>query len=412
MKIYLVGGAVRDKRLGTDYTERDWVVVGARPEALEARGYTPVGKDFPVFLHPHTKEEYALARTERKTGPGYTGFECHSDPSVTLEEDLERRDLTINAMAEDAEGHLIDPYGGARDLEQRLLRHVSPAFAEDPVRILRVARFAARYHHLGFRVAPQTQALMHQMVTSGEVDHLVPERVWKELERVLGERHPAVFIRCLRDCGALGRLIPELDALFGVPQPAEHHPEIDTGEHCLMALEQAARLSETSRVRFATLLHDLGKGLTPKADWPRHPGHEARGLPLVKDVCQRLGAPKEHQTLALLATEYHTHCHRALDLKPTTLLKLLKATDAFRRPQQFENFLLCCEADSRGRTSLEQHPYPQADYLRRALETCQNIDNRRIAEQGYTGKAFGEALDRERLERLTRLRQAKQQAGQ
>jgi len=277
MKVYLVGGAVRDKRLGYDYRERDWVVVGARPEELEAQGYTPVGRDFPVFLHPRTKEEYALARTERKTGPGYTGFECHSDPGVTLEEDLERRDLTINAMAEDSEGHLIDPYGGARDLEQRLLRHVSPAFAEDPVRILRVARFAARYHHLGFRVAPQTQALMRQMVASGEVDHLVPERVWKELERALGERHPAVFIRCLRDCDALGRLLPELDALFGVPQPAEHHPEIDTGEHCLMALEQAGQLSQASQVRFATLLHDLGKGLTPQADWPRHPGHEAFG---------------------------------------------------------------------------------------------------------------------------------------
>jgi len=412
MKVYLVGGAVRDKRLGYNYRERDWVVVGARPEELEAQGYTPVGKDFPVFLHPRTKEEYALARTERKTGPGYTGFECHSDPDVTLEQDLERRDLTINAMAEDAQGRLIDPYGGARDLEQRLLRHVSPAFAEDPVRILRVARFAARYHHLGFRVAPQTQALMRQMVASGEVDHLVPERVWKELERALGERHPAVFIRCLRDCDALGRLLPELDTLFGVPQPAEHHPEIDTGEHCLMALEQAAQLSQASQVRFATLLHDLGKGLTPQADWPRHPGHETRGLPLVKAVCQRLGAPRDYRALALLAAEYHTHCHRARELKPATLLKLLKAADAFRRPGQFEDFLLCCEADARGRTGLEQRPYPQANYLRRALETCQNIDNRRIAEQGYTGKAFGEALDRERLARLSQLRQAEQQASQ
>lgn len=404
MQIYLVGGAVRDKLLGYPYSERDWVVVGARPEELEAQGYTPVGRDFPVFLHPETREEYALARTERKTAPGYTGFQFHTAPDVTLEQDLERRDLTINAIAEDEHGERVDPYSGERDLRDKVLRHVSPAFAEDPVRILRVARFAARYHHLGFTVAEDTLQLMRQMVESGEVDHLVPERVWKEMERALGERRPEIFIQTLRDCGALARILPEVDALFGVPQRAEHHPEIDTGIHCLMVLQQAAQLSEDARVRFAALVHDLGKGTTPESDWPRHIGHEQRSIALVKQLCRRVAAPNDYKALALLAAEYHTHSHRALELKPATVLKLLKVADAFRRPERFEQFLLCCIADSRGRTGFEQREYPQADYLRRALEQCRSIDNRRIAEQGYTGKEFGEALDRERLARLAALK--------
>lgn len=406
MNIYLVGGAVRDKRLGYPYSERDWVVVGARPEEMEAQGFTPVGKDFPVFLHPKTREEYALARTERKTAPGYTGFQFHTAPDVSLEEDLARRDLTINAMAEDRDGNLVDPYGGAKDLENKTLRHVSPAFVEDPVRVLRVARFAARYHHLGFTIAEETLALMRQMVDSGEVDHLVPERVWKEMEKSLGERHPDVFVQSLRDCGALAKILPEVDALFGVPQPEQHHPEIDTGVHCLMVLQQAAVLSNAIPVRFAALVHDLGKGTTPQEEWPRHIGHEKRTLPLLDTLCERIAAPKEHKRLARLVAEYHTHCHRALELKPTTLLKVMKAADAFRKPEQFDSYLLCCEADARGRTGLEQRDYPQADYMRTALRACQAIDNREIAAQGFTGKAFGEALDRERLARLQALKRA------
>lgn len=407
MQIYLVGGAVRDKLMDYPYSERDWVVVGARPEELEAQGYTPVGKDFPVFLHPKTREEYALARTERKTGPGYTGFQFHTAPNISLEDDLERRDLTINAMAEDEHGNLVDPYGGARDLEQKQLRHVSPAFAEDPVRVLRVARFAARYHHLGFRIADETLTLMKAMVTSGEVDHLVAERIWKEMERALGERDPDVFITSLRECGALERILPEVEALFGVPQTAEHHPEVDTGIHCLMVLRQAAQLSELTLVRFAALVHDVGKGTTPESEWPRHIGHEHRSLPLVKQLCSRISAPKEYRTLALLAAEYHTHCHRALELKPRTVLKLLKAADAFRRPERFEQFLLCCQADAQGRKSFEQRPYPQADYLRQALATCREIDNREIAKRGFVGQEFGEELDRERLARLAAIRPAR-----
>ncbi|MDQ2077584.1 multifunctional CCA addition/repair protein [Marinimicrobium sp. ABcell2] len=406
MKIYLVGGAVRDKLLGYPHHERDWVVVGARPEELEAQGFIPVGKDFPVFLHPKTKEEYALARTERKTGPGYTGFSFHSSPEVTLEEDLRRRDLTINAMAEDDSGQLVDPYGGREDLQRKLLRHVSPAFAEDPVRVLRVARLAARYHHLGFRIAPETVELMKQLVDNGEVDHLVAERIWKETERALMEKSPEVFITSLRDCGALARIMPELDALFGVPQPAEHHPEIDTGEHCLMVLQQAVRMNGSARVRFAALTHDLGKGATPPAEWPKHIGHEQRSLSLVNELCERLAAPKEFRELARLAAQYHTHGHRAMELKPSTVLKLFKAADAFRRPTRFEEFLLCCEADARGRTGFEDRPYPQANYLRSALARCRAIDNGEIAAQGFTGKAFGQALDKERLRQLSKVKSA------
>lgn len=404
MKIYRVGGAVRDKLLGYPSSENDWVVVGTSPQALEALGYTAVGKDFPVFLHPHSKEEYALARTERKSGHGYGGFTFYCGAEITLEEDLQRRDLTINAMAEDEQGNIIDPYGGQQDLAARLLRHVAPAFTEDPLRILRVARFAARYAHLGFTVAPETLNLMTDIVTAGEVDHLVKERIWKETERALGERAPEVFIQTLRDCGALPRLMPEVDRLFGVPQTAIHHPEIDTGIHTLMSLQQACLLSASTQVRFATLMHDLGKGLTPQTEWPRHIGHETRSLPLVNALCARIAAPREYRELALLVAELHTHCHRALELKPSTLLKLLKQVDAIRRPQRWEAFLLCCEADARGRTGFETRAYPQADYLRQALACCQAIDVRAIAAQGFNGQAFGDELDRQRLHVLTQLK--------
>ncbi len=404
MKIYLVGGAVRDKLLKQPSPDKDWVVVGASTEQMLQAGYQPVGKDFPVFIHPQTKEEYALARQERKTGRGYTGFEFCTSPSISLEEDLLRRDLTINAMAIDEEGKLIDPYKGLQDLEQRKLRHVSNAFQEDPVRILRVARFAARYHHLGFTIAEETLTLMNSMVLNGEVDHLVPERVWKELVRALAEPSPHVFIESLRACDALKRLMPELDALFGVPQPEQHHPEIDTGIHSLMSLQCATKLSDCTEVRFAALIHDLGKGTTPKDQLPRHIDHEARGVPLIKTLCQRLGAPNQHRDLALLAGEFHTHCHRALELKPATLLKTLKRLDAVRRPERFEQFCLCCKADARGRTGFENHNYPQAEYLRSALQLLQKVDTRIFIRQGLEGAAFGEALHKHRLELLTDLK--------
>ena len=404
MKTYLVGGAVRDKLLGRTVTEYDWVVVGSNPEDMHRQGFTPVGKDFPVFLHPDTKEEYALARTERKTGKGYGGFSFYCGQDVTLEDDLIRRDLTINAMAEDEHGNIIDPYHGRADLNARLLRHVSPAFAEDPVRILRIARFAARYHTYGFTVANETMMLMQTMVTKGEVDHLVAERVWKETERALGEPHPEIFIDVLRECDALAHLFPEIDALFGVPQTATHHPEIDTGIHTLMSLQQAVKLSPSTCVRFATLLHDLGKAKTPPAEWPRHIAHEDRSLPLVKQLCERIAAPKDYKELALMVAQWHTHCHRALELKPATLLKVLQSNDAFRRPERFEQFLLCCEADARGRTGFEERDYPQAHFFRRALNAAQSIDIAAIQAQGFTGKAFGDEVSRQRLQNLLQLK--------
>ncbi len=404
MKTYLVGGAVRDKLLGREPKEKDWVVVGSTPEEMHRLGFAPVGKDFPVFLHPHTKEEYALARTERKTGHGYSGFSFYCGSEVSLEEDLIRRDLTINAMAEDETGKIIDPYNGQQDLAHRLLRHVSPAFAEDPVRILRIARFAARYHYLGFRVADETIQLMQMMVDNGEVDHLVAERVWKETERALGESHPDIFIEVLRSAKALARLFPEIDALFGVPQTAQHHPEIDTGVHTLMSLQQAAKLTRSTCVRFAALLHDVGKAKTPPDEWPRHIAHEDRSLPLVKQLCERIAAPKEYKDLALMVAQWHTHCHRALELKPATILKVLQSTDAFRRPERFEQFLLCCEADARGRTGFEDRDYPQADFFRAALSAAQNIDVAAIQAQNLTGKAFGDAVNQQRLRNLMALK--------
>ncbi|GAA5525767.1 multifunctional CCA protein [Microbulbifer aestuariivivens] len=403
MNIYLVGGAVRDTLLNRPVHERDWVVVGGDEAAMKALGYTPVGKDFPVFLHPETGEEYALARTERKSGHGYGGFTVHAAPEVTLEQDLQRRDLTINAMAQSESGELIDPYGGRRDLEARRLRHVSPAFAEDPLRILRVARFAARYHHLSFTVADDTMALMRAMVAAGEVEHLVAERVWKEISRALTEPDPDIFIQVLRECGALGILLPEVERLFGVPQPPTHHPEIDTGKHLLLALKAAP---PQLPVRFAVLLHDLGKGITPQEVLPSHRGHEKAGLPLVKEVCRRLRVPRELTALATGVCEYHLHCHRAFELRPQTLMKMLRALDALRRPQRFEDFLLACEADARGREGLADREYPQVDYLRAVRAAAAAVSAQPLIEQGFEGAALGKALDRARIEAIARVKEA------
>jgi len=392
MQIYLVGGAVRDKLLGRPVVERDWVVVGARPEELLSQGYQQVGKDFPVFLHPQTHEEYALARTERKSGHGYTGFSFETAPTVTLEEDLQRRDLTINAMAEDENGRLIDPYNGLADLKAKQLRHVSDAFSEDPLRVLRVARFAARYASFGFEVAADTLALMRKITASGELTHLTPERVWKETEKALTEQHPEVYFQVLRDCNALKVLLPELDALFGVPQTPQHHPEIDTGVHSLMVLQQACLLSEDVGVRFAALIHDLGKGATDPAEWPRHIGHEHQGLQLISAACARLRVPRQIEKLALLVCQYHTHCHRALELRPVTLLKLLEALGCFRQGGYFNTFLLACEADARGRTGLENRAYPQPEYLREVCAAAQAISAKEWLGKGYQGEKLGQAM--------------------
>jgi tRNA nucleotidyltransferase (CCA-adding enzyme) len=403
MEIYLVGGAVRDKLLGLPVKDRDWVVVGATPEAMTALGYKIVGADFPVFLHPETKEEYALARTERKSGQGYKGFTVYAGSDVTLEQDLARRDLTINAMAEDAAGRLIDLFDGAADLKRGILRHVAPAFAEDPLRVLRVARFAARF---GYPVAHETQALMRTLVEAGEIETLVAERVWSELERALGEKQPVRFFEVLRECGALQRLLPELDALFGVPQPPEHHPEIDTGVHTLMVLVQATRLSTAARVRCAALLHDLGKGTTPASEWPKHIGHEERSAALVRDICGRLRVPNEYRDLAVLVARYHTHCHRAAELRDSTLLETLEAIDAFRRPERIEGFVLACEADARGRTGHEERPYPQADIFRLAYQAARAVDTAAIAS-GRSGPQIGEAIRLARIDAIHHARVAR-----
>ena len=400
MKTYLVGGAVRDELLDYPHKEKDWVVVGATPEEMLAAGFQQVGKDFPVFLHPETKEEYALARTERKTSPGYKGFDVHATPEVTLEQDLLRRDLTINALAKDEAGEIIDPFNGLQDIHDRILRHVSPAFAEDPVRILRVARFAARYLHLGFIVADETMQLMKQMVEDGEVDALVPERVWQEMEKALGERSPSRFIEVLRDCGALERILPELDRLFGVPQPEEHHPEVDTGIHTLMVLQQACRLSDDTVVRFAALMHDLGKGVTPESEWPHHIEHEARGADIVLDVCKRLRIPNEYRDLAELTARFHLHYHRALELKPSTVVKTLEQLDAFRKPQRFEKFLLASEADARGRPGHEDSTFPQGAYFRMAFEQAQKVDIKSLVEQGYSNRVLADKIREERTRRV------------
>jgi len=399
---------VRDELLGLPVMDRDWVVVGATVQEMLDLGYRLVGKDFPVFLHPQTHEEYALARTERKVGPGYKGFTVHAAPDVTLEEDLRRRDLTINAMALAPDGDLIDPFGGSADLKRRLLRHVSPAFSEDPVRILRVSRFAARFAPLGFEVADETLALMRAMVEAGEVDALVPERVWTELVRALGEQRPSRFFEVLRSCGALRPLFPELDSLFGVPQPRPHHPEIDSGVHALQVLDRAAQLSNEPRVRFAALLHDVGKGATPPEQWPRHIGHEQRGPALIEALCQRLRAPKDYRELALLAAKYHGVCLRAEELRPATLLDTLQSLDAFRRPRRFEQFLLACEADFSGRPGDEQQPCHQTALLRHLFQVARTVDAAALAAQGLQGEALAAEL---RQQRIAAIRGARAQDG-
>ncbi|MGA6107568.1 multifunctional CCA addition/repair protein [Pseudomonas solani] len=408
MQIYKVGGAVRDRLLGRPVTEVDWVVVGATAEEMLEQGFKPVGADFPVFLHPQSGEEYALARTERKSGRGYGGFTFFANPDVSLEEDLIRRDLTVNAIAEDEHGTLVDPYGGRRDLEQRILRHVSPAFAEDPLRVLRVARFAARYAPLGFSVATETIALMREIAESGELDALTAERSWKEISRALMEPRPDVFIQVLRDCGALQAWMPELDALFGVPQPEHHHPEVDSGLHVLAVLQQCAEHDQPLAVRWACLLHDLGKGETPEEEWPRHIAHEQRGLKLIQQVNERCKAPRDCQELAMLVGEFHTHAHRATELRASTLAELLARFDVYRRPQRFEEFIAACEMDARGRHGLEQREYPQADYLRGAAEAARAVAVQPLLEKGYKGAELGEAL---RLERLKALKAYKEGAG-
>jgi len=397
MEVYLVGGAVRDELLGVPVRERDWVVVGATPAELERRGFRPVGRDFPVFLHPETREEYALARTERKTGPGYRGFEVHFAPDVTLEEDLGRRDLTINAMARDRDGRLVDPHGGLKDLEEKRLRHVSAAFAEDPVRILRVARFAARFARLGFSVARETNDLMCDMVAAGEVDALVPERVWQETHRALAEPRPDAFLQVLRECGALARIYPEIDSLWGVPQPERWHPEVDTGEHMLLVMRQAARLTDSPRVRFAALMHDLGKGTTPPELWPRHIGHEERGATLVRRLSERLRVPTDFRHLAELTARWHGLAHRALELRPATILQLLEHCDAFRRPERFREFLVACEADFRGRPGWETRPYPEAELLASALDAASVVSAGAQERRGLDGEQIGELLRRKRV---------------
>jgi tRNA nucleotidyltransferase (CCA-adding enzyme) len=404
MQVYLVGGAVRDGLLGRGVRERDYVVVGADPDELLKGGYKPVGRDFPVFLHPETHFEYALARRERKTGPGYRGFVTDFSSDITLEEDLLRRDLTINAMAQRDDGTLIDPYGGRADLEARVLRHVSPAFSEDPVRILRVARFAARFAGLGFRVHDSTRELMRGMVAAGEVTALVPERVWQETERAMGESQPQVYFQVLRDCGALAAIFPEVDRLFGVPQPPQWHPEIDTGVHVMLCLKRAAELDAPSTVRFAALAHDLGKGTTPREQWPKHIMHESRGLPLVDALCTRLRVPTAHTELARMTCKQHTNVHRALELRPETVLSLLEDCDAFRRPDRFSELLLACQCDAQGRTGLENSPYPQREYLEAARTAAAGAQLTAEEMNGLAGPAIAKAISQRRLQVLTELK--------
>jgi len=393
----MVGGAVRDELLGLPVKDRDWVVVGSSPQAMLDAGFKPVGKDFPVFLHPDSHEEYALARTERKTARGYAGFSFNTDPAVTLEQDLQRRDLTINAIARDADGRLVDPFGGQRDINARRLRHVSPAFVEDPVRLLRIARFLARFHDRGFRIAASTCELMRTMVDNGEADALVVERVWQEIKHALETSLPRVFFEALRDCGALKAILPELDALFGVPQPAKWHPEIDTGLHTLLVLQQACLLSADSTTRFAALCHDFGKALTPVDKWPHHAGHEDDSAMLTEKFCQRLRIPRDYRQLAVLVARYHTHTHKALELKPSTLAKLFAKLDVIRKPKRFEQFLTACEADARGRTGLELRDYPQAVYLAELAEVYRKVDAAGIASSIDNRQRIPQAIAQARV---------------
>ncbi|MGA8882212.1 MAG: multifunctional CCA addition/repair protein [Acinetobacter sp.] len=405
MQVYLVGGAVRDHLLGHPYHEKDYVVVGATPQQMLAQGFQPVGKDFPVFLHPETKDEYALARTERKSGHGYHGFEFYTDTSVTLEQDLIRRDLTINAMALDDDGTLYDPYGGQQDLQRRLLRHVSGAFAEDPLRVLRIARFAARYKALGFKVADETLKLMKHLAQSGELEALTPERVWKETSRALMEDHADEYFEVLRACGALKVLFPELDALYGIPQRPEYHPEIDCGIHTMMSLQQACRGNYSLDVRFAVLVHDLGKALTPKEELPRHIMHEQRGIQPVTELCERMRVPAHTRQLALAVCKEHLKCHQALTLKPGTLWRLLQRLDVLRRPERVEAFIQACECDSRGRLGLEDREYPQAQYVLDAMQVVRSIKAQDLPPD-IQGPDIGEMLIEKRIKALSSLKQA------
>jgi tRNA nucleotidyltransferase (CCA-adding enzyme) len=393
-KIYCVGGAVRDRLLGLTVQDHDWVVVGSTPEKMVEQGFKPVGKDFPVFLHPQTHEEYALARTERKTARGYQGFAVYAAPDVTLEQDLQRRDFTINAIAEDADGKLIDPYNGIADLRAGILRHVSKAFSEDPVRILRAARFAARF---GFTVAPETLALMSDMVNNGEVDALVAERVWQELARGLMENKPSRFFETLRSCGALAKIIPEVDALFGVPQPEKYHPEIDCGIHTMLVADDAARHDYSLEVRFAALTHDLGKGNTPRDILPRHIGHEMRSVDLLQAMCERLRVPADCRDLGLLAARYHGDVHRAMELRAETIIRLFQSADAWRRPERFSGLLQACASDARGRTGHEQDAYPQADYLLHLLSAARAVDAGKIARRYTDSSSIAEAVKKARI---------------
>ncbi len=400
MQTYLVGGAVRDKLLDYPVIDNDWVVVGSTPQQLLDKGFKQVGKDFPVFLHPHTGEEYALARTERKSGKGYYGFEVYAAPEVTLEQDLERRDLTINAMAMDQHDQLVDPFNGQQDLENKILRHVSSAFSEDPLRVLRTARFAARFYHLGFRIADETKRLMNHLASSGELKNLTAERVWQETERALGEKSPHIYFEVLRECGGLKDWFPEIECLWGIPNPEQWHPEIDTGIHTMMVLEQSSFLSHDTVTRYAALCHDLGKGVTPQAMWPSHRGHEKLGVPIIDKLSKRLKVPTKYNQLAKLVSEFHLHLHRVEELTPKTIVKVLERTDAFRKKDRFEQFLLACEADFRGRTGFEERPYPQADILRKALAVCETISVKAIVAAGYHGPQVGEEIHRQRVSRV------------
>lgn len=406
LNTYLVGGAVRDQLLNRPIVERDYLVVGASIEQMLTLGFTQVGKDFPVFLHPVSKDEYALARTERKQGKGYTGFVCYAQPDVTIEEDLMRRDLTVNAMAMSEDGQIIDPYHGQQDLQNKILRHVSMAFAEDPLRVLRVARFAARYHYLGFTVAAETMQLMQHMAAEGELANLTPDRVWKEFSRSLEEDNPDVFIEVLRNCGALKVLWPELNALWGIPNPEQHHGEIDSGIHTLMVLQQAVKFSPQVSVRFAALCHDLGKGLTPKHKLPSHFGHEKSGLQLVEKVCRKFNVPNHVQRLSLMVCEYHLHCHRAFELRPDTILTLFNKLDVWRRPDDFQLFLLACHADSSGRLGQQQSPYPQATYLLSVYQACKNVNPKQFVEQGLQGADIKAAINEARVHVIQEIKNA------
>ncbi|EAS63220.1 multifunctional CCA addition/repair protein [Photobacterium angustum] len=398
MQTYLVGGAVRDTLLNLTVTDKDWVVVGTTPEAMLAAGFEQIGSDFPVFLHPKTKQEHALARTERKSGHGYTGFVCYSAPDVTLEQDLQRRDLTINAIAQAATGELIDPYHGQQDLHDKILRHVSPAFSEDPLRVLRVARFAARFAHLGFTVAPETIALMQEMVISGELESLTPERVWKEWEKSLSSDDPQVFLTVLRQCGALSVVMPEIDALFGVPQPEKWHPEIDCGIHTLLVAKKAAELTTDKTIRFAAQVHDLGKALSPKEDLPHHKTHCRDGIKPIKALCQRLRIPNDYRDLALLVCEQHTKIHYAEEMRADTFIKIFDQIDAWRKPDRVAQLATCCRADARGRTHFEQTPYQQADILQAVFKTALTVDVKAIVAAGFKGAEIREQLALKRSE--------------